>query len=283
MAANIVTPNASGYASGATMPTGWHREGDDLVDQKAYKRRALYRGVRTSQDAAYAAIKTFYGVNLLSLSVTPTGAAQCDISVEYSTALGTVGGVNQDNEPVSEDTYQLQAISVPTALAAHPAFAAISGAILAIDDAFLRDERDRAIAAAAADASGAANKYLALKFAGVTQWDATGFSWRVTRHYSTRATISGIADAAAAVAAVGTVYTWANVQGHGKIEEPKYITVDAQGQAQAAASYEWRLAGLNISRTETNLDLTYEYQAAWKWAAALYSGGTWSPQIPSAQ
>ena len=276
---NIVKPDASQYEAGATMPEGWAREGDDLVSEKAYKRRAVYRGVRTSQDSAYTAIKTKYADNILSLTVSPQGAL-CEISVEYSASLGTVGpgGDNPNDDPVSPDTYQLQSISIPTALAAHPAFADISAAVMAIDDALAHGDRALAVFAAGNDV--AAQKYLALRLAGVTQWEATGYSWRVTRHYSTLADLSGVSEAASAIVANGTVYQWSDVEGHLKILEPKYVYVDANGQTSQAQSLEWRLAGVGVSRTDTNLDLTYEYQGTWKWAAALYPGGSWQPAIP---
>lgn len=264
------------------MPSGWGRITDTPIDIKAYKRRAVYSGVKTSVDTAYANVKTFYGDNALSIQVTSSGASAVgEISVEYTTHIGEAsgGGYPDDNAPVSPDTYQLQSISVPTALSAHPAFAAIEGAVLAIEDALLHGSKAAVVAAAGADA--AAQKYAALRLAGVTQWEGTGFSWRVTRHYSTLADPSAITTAATAAVNVGRVYVWSAVEGHDKIDEPKYVVTDAAGQAAAAASYEWRLAGVSVSRTETNLDLTWEYQGAWKWAAALYPGGTWTPSLPS--
>lgn len=278
---NVVKPNST-LAAGATMPVGWSRATDTPCDLKAYKRRAVYSGVKTSVDAAYGNIKTFYGDNALSIHISSSGGSGVsEISVEYSSHIGTAGGGGSypdDNEPVSPDTYQLQSITVPTALSSHPAFAAIPAIVEAIDDAFAHDDRDYAVFAAGSDT--AAQKYLALKYAGVTQWEATGFVWRVTRHYSTLADVTAIQTAAAAAIATGTVYTWANVEGHGEISEPKYVYQTAAGTTSAAQSFEWRLAGVSVTRTDTNLDLTYEYQGAWKWAAALYPGGTWSPTVP---
>ena len=278
-AVNVVKPDASQYAAGATMPTGWAREGDDPVDKKAYKRRAVYRGVRTSQDAAYAAIKTSYGDNILGLTVTPQGAL-CEISVEYSASLGTVGpgGDDPNDAPVAPDTYQLRSISIPTALAAHPAFANIDAYVFAIEEAISHGDREGVVEAAGSVA--AAQEYAALRLAGVTQWDAPGYSWRVTRHYSTLANLSGITEAASAIVANGTVCAWSAVEGHLKILEPKYVYVDDDGQTSQPQSFAWRLSGVGVSRTDTNLDLTYEYTAAWKWAAALYPGGSWSPALP---
>lgn len=279
---NVVKPNST-LAAGATMPVGWHRATDTPCDLKAYKRRAVYSGVKTSIDAAYGNIKTFYGGNALSIQISASGGSGVgEISVEYSSHIGTASGGGgdypDDNEPVSPDTYQLQSIAVPTALSAHPAFSDISGIVEAIDDAFAHGDRETAIFAAGNDP--AALKYLALKYAGVTQWEATGFVWRVTRHYSTLADVTAIQTAAAAAIATGTVYTWDNVEGHGEISEPKYVYQTAAGTPSAAQSYGWRLAGVSVTRTDTNLDLTYEYQGAWKWAAALYPGGTWSPTVP---
>lgn len=279
--ATIVKPNST-LSAGATMPSGWGRITDTPIDIKAYKRRAVYSGVKTSVDTAYANVKTFYGDNALSIQVTSSGASAVgEISVEYTTHIGEAsgGGYPDDNAPVSPDTYQLQSISVPTALSAHPAFAAIEGAVLAIEDALLHGSKAAVVAAAGADA--AAQKYAALRLAGVTQWEATGLSWRVTRHYSTLADMSAITAAATAVAAIGTVYAWSSVEGNDKIDEPKYVVTDANGQATTAASYQWRLAGVGVSRTSGALDLTWEYQGAWKWAAALYPGGSWSPALPS--
>lgn len=269
--------------SAATLPAGWRRQIDGPVNEQGYRRRVVYAGSRLALDAAWSAVKAALGDDILTLSVQEDArSGVATISAEYSSHIGTASGGSYpgDNEPVSPDTYQLQSVAVPTALAAHPAFAAVAGAVSAIDDALLHGEV--ATAAALASAAGAAAlKYYALRVAGVTQWEGTGFSWRVTRHYSTLADPSAIQAAAAAAIAVGTVYAWAAVEGHGEIDEPKYVVTDAAGQAAAPASYEWRLAGVGVSRTETNLDLTWEYQGAWKWAAALYPGGSWNPSAPT--
>ena len=114
----------------------------------------------------------------------------------------------------------------------------------------------------------------------MTQWEGPGFVWRLTRHYSTFANLSALTTVATAVSNIGRVYTWSGVEGNLKILEPKYIYQTAAGTPSAAQSFEWRLAGVSVTRTDTNLDLTYEYQGAWKWAAALYPGGTWTPTVP---
>lgn len=264
------------------MPSGWGRITDTPIDIKAYKRRAVYSGVKTSVDTAYANVKTFYGDNALSIQVTSSGASAVgEISVEYTTHIGEASGGEypDDNAPVSPDTYQLQSVAVPTALSAHPAFAGIAGAVQAIDYAF--EHGDLAALNSAASVSQAAGRYAALRVAGVTQWEGTGFIWRVTRHYSTIATPYAITAAAQAAVNVGRVYAWSSVEGHTKIDEPKYVVTGDDGQAASAASFEWRLAGVSVSRTETNLDLTWEYQGAWKWASYLYPGGSWSPALPA--
>ena len=284
MAANIVKIENVQLPSksAATLPAGWRRQIDGPVNEQGYRRRVVYAGDRASIDTAYAAVKTALGDDILTLSVTEDArSGVATISAEYSSHVGQAsgGGYPDDNAPVSPDTYQLQSLSVPTALAAHPAFAAIEGAVMAIEDALSHGDRDAVVAAAGASA--AAQKYAALRLAGVTQWEGTGFSWRVTRHYSTLADPSAITTAATAAVNVGRVYAWSAVEGHDKIDEPKYVVTDAAGQAAAAASYEWRLAGVSVSRSETNLDLTWEYQGAWKWASALYPGGTWTPSLPA--
>lgn len=268
-------------ASAVTLPAGWRRQIDCPVNEQGYRRRVVYAGVRSNLDAAYAAAKTVLGDDILTMSVQEDArSGVATISAEYSSHIGTASGGSypDDNEPVSPDTYQLQSIAVPTALSAHPAFAAIEGAVLAIEDALSHGNIAAVVAAAGNDP--AARKYAALRCAGVTQWEGTGFSWRVTRHYSTLADPSAIAAAAAAAVNVGRVYAWSAVEGNAEIDEPKYVVVDAAGQAAAPASFEWRLAGISVSRTETNLDLTWEYQGAWKWASALYPGGTWAPSLP---
>ncbi len=277
--ANVQLPDASLV----TLPAGWRRQIDGPIDGKPFRRRVVYAGSRGNIDAAYDAVRAVFDTaeNLLSLSVQEEArSGVATISVEYSSHVGTASGGTypDDNDPVAPDTYQLQSISVPTALAAHPAFAGISALTTAIDDAFAHGDRDYAVFVASGDV--VAQKYLALRYAGVTQWEGTGFSWRVTRHYSTLADISAINTAATAAVNVGRVYAWGNVEGHLKILEPKYVYVDADGQTSAATSYQWRLAGVGVSRTSDALDLTWEYQGAWKWAAALYPGGSWSPAIP---
>ena len=269
--------------SAAALPAGWRRQIDGPVNEQGYRRRVVYAGSRLALDAAYAAVKTALGDDILTLSVQEDArSGVATISAEYSSHVGQAGPGGEhpdDNETVSPDTYQLQSVAVPTALAAHPAFAASQGAVTAIEDAL--SHGDTAAVVAAAGANAAAQKYAALRLAGVTQWEGTGFSWRVTRHYSTLANPSAIAAAAAAAISVGRVYAWSAVEGHGEIDEPKYVVTDAAGHAAAPASYEWRLAGVSVSRTETNLDLTWEYQGAWKWASALYPGGTWAPPLPA--
>ena len=263
------------------MPTGWKRATDTHSDRKAYMRRAVYSGVKTSCDTAYANIKTFYGDNALSIQISSSGASGvAEIAVDYASSVGSAGQGDPDpnNDPMSPDTYQLQSVTIPTAISAHPAFASIPAIVEAIDDAF--DHGDRDYAVFAAGDSVLAQRYLALRYAGVTQYEATGFIWRVTRHYSTLADVTGIQEAAAAAIATGTVYTWSNVEGNGAINEPKYVYQTANNTTSAATSFEWRLAGLTVTRTDTNLDLTYEYQGAWKWAGALYPGGSWYPAVP---
>lgn len=279
--ANVTLP----AASLVTLPAGWRRQLDAPLDDKPYRRRATYAGERGSIEAAYAAIRAKFATakNLLSASVQEdVRSGVATISVDYSSHIGAAaagGSYPDDNEPVAEDTYQLQSTAVPTALSAHPAFSAIQGAVMAIEDALSHGDTDAVVAAAGAAA--AAQKYAALRLAGVTQWEGTGFSWRVTRHYSTLADPSAITTAATAAVNVGRVYAWSAVEGHDKIDEPKYVVTDAAGQAAAAASYQWRLAGVGVSRTATALDLTWEYQGAWKWASALYPGGSWSPALPT--
>ena len=265
----------------AALPAGWRRQIDVPVNEQGYRRRVVYAGSRLAIDAAYAAVKAALGSDILTLSVQEdVRSGVATIAAEYSSHIGTASGGSypDDNEPVSPDTYQLQSVAVPTALSAHPAFAGIEGAILAIDDAILHG--NEAALLNAVGAAAAARKYAALRLAGVTQWEGTGFAWRVTRHYSTLANMSALNTVATAIVNIGRVYAWSAVEGHLKILEPKYVVTDAAGQAAPAASYEWRLAGVSVSRTETNLDLTWEYQGAWKWAAALYPGGSWAPSLP---
>lgn len=280
MFAEIVKLDSAALPAGpSTLPAGWRRVTDCAIDDTSYRRRAVYKGVRTSSDAARAALKAFYGDDILDLSVGNSETSGVGtITADYSAAIGTTGH-NEDNEPVSPDTYQLEPVTIPTALSAHPAFAAIEGAVLAIEDALIHGSKAGVVAAAGADA--AAQKYAALRLAGVTQWESTGYSWRVTRHYSTRAQMDAVAAAAAAVVNANRVYAWANVEGHDEIEEPKYTYVDAAGQVSAANSFEWRLSGPRVSRTADALEITYTYVGAWKWAAALYPGGTWTPALPS--
>lgn len=276
----IVTPDST-LAAGPTLPLGWSRVTDTPNELKAYKRRAVFSGVKTSIDDAYAAIKTFFGDNALGVSVNSSGASGVgEISVDYSTSIGTAspGDPDPDSDPMAPDTYQLQPVTIPTALAAHPVFATITGTIEIIDDALEHGDKAYAVFAAGSDSN--AQKYLALRCAGVTQWEAPSYVWRVTRHYSVLADMSKITAAATAVMQTGQVFTWAQVQGHTKIDEPMYMMPSSDGSATQAASYEWRLAGVTVSRTEDNLDITWEYQGAWAWSAALYVGGTWLPTVP---
>ena len=239
MFAEIVKLDSAALPAGpSTLPAGWRRVTDCAIDDTSYRRRAVYKGVRTSSDAARAALKAFYGDDILDLSVGNSETSGVGtITADYSAAIGTTGH-NEDNEPVSPDTYQLEPVTIPTALSAHPAFAAIEGAVLAIEDALIHGSKAGVVAAA-------------------------------------------VAAAAAAVVNANRVYAWANVEGHDEIEEPKYTYVDAAGQVSAANSFEWRLSGPRVSRTADALEITYTYVGAWKWAAALYPGGTWTPALPS--
>ena len=276
---NVVKPNST-LAAGATMPVGWRRATDTPCDLKAYKRRAVYSGVKTSMDTAYANIKTFYGGNALAIHPSVSGGSGiAEITVDYSASLGSGGSEGDpDSDPMSPDTYQLQAVTIPTALSAHPAFDNITGVMEIINDALLHGDKAYAIFAAGSDSD--AQKYLALKSAGVNQWEAPAFVWRVTRHYSVGADFSHITEAATAVAQAGQVFAWSAVEGHTKIDEPKCM-VPAPGGTATAQSFEWRLAGVSVTRTESNLDITYEYQGAWKWSAVLYFGGSWLPTVPT--
>lgn len=281
MSAEIVKLDSTSLPAGpSTLPAGWRRVTDCAIDDTSFRRRAVYMGVRTSSDAARAALKTFYGANILDLSVgNSETSGVATITAEYSAAIGTTGH-NEDNEPVSPDTYQLEPVTIPTALAAHPAFAAIAGVIPAIDDA-MRHGEDATAAGLAADNGAVAQKYYALLRAGVTQWEAVGYVWRVTRHYSTRADPEQIAAALSTSINANRVYAWADVEGHTKINEPKYTYATAAGTISAATSFEWKMSGPQISRTADALDITYTYVGAWKWAAALYPGGSWNPPDPT--
>jgi hypothetical protein len=278
MSAEIVKPDKSSLPAGpTTLPAGWRRATDSVVDETTYRRRAVYTGVKTSNDAAQAAIKAFYGANLLTMSAdAPETSGVGRITAEYATQLGTGG--SDDNTPVAEDTYQLEPCVIPTALAAHPAFAAVAGAVMAIDDALSHGQVDLA-ASAASTGGAAAQKYLALVLAGVTQWEACGYIWRVTRHYSTRCNVGQVTGDA--ILAANKVVAWSAVEGNVKIAEPKYTYTMADGTQSAATSFEWRIGGPQISRTADALDISYTYTGAWKWAAALYPGGSWNPTAPT--
>ena len=278
MSAEIVTLDSTALPVGpTTLPAGWRRSVDSVVDETTYRRRAVYQGVKTSCDAAQAALKSFYGTGLLTMSVgSPEAGGVGRITVEYATAIGTAG--SGDNDPVAPDTYQLEPVVIPTALAAHPAFAAAAAAVAAIDDAVAHGQIAEAVAAASTGGA-AAEKYLALVLAGVTQWEACGYIWRVTRHYSTRCDVGTVTGGA--ILNANKVVAWSAVEGSGKIAEPKYVVTDANGTPSAATSFEWRVGGPQISRTADALDITYTYTGAWKWAAALYPGGTWSPALPA--
>lgn len=280
--ANVTLP----AASAVTLPAGWRRQLDAPIDGKPYRRRAVYAGSRGAIDTAYDAIRAKFRTaeNLLSLAVQEDArSGVASVTVEYSSHVGSASGgyYPDDNDPVSEDTYQLEPVVIPTALRAHPAFATVFAVCEAIDDALLHGDTASAAAAAAAAGSAAkvtlANKYLGLAEAGVSQWEAVGYVWRVTRHYSTLADISGIAAAAAAIANANLVYAWSNVEGNEKIPEPKWTYTKSDDTVSDPQPFEWRLGGPLITRTSETFDITYTYTGAWKWAAALYYGGHWSP------
>lgn len=273
MAGEIVFPSATGSGPIA----GWRLVSDSVVDETGYRRRAVYMGVRTSNDAAAAAVKAAYGQNLLEMAVdAPDGSCVGRVTALYSTDIGTSGSGNDD--PVSPDTYQLEPIVIPVVLAAHPAFASVAGAVLAIDDALAHGQADLAAASAVAGGD-AARHYYALRLAGVTQWDAVGYIWRVTRHYSTRASTAAVL--AAAIASANTVVQWSGVEGYDKIPEPRYTYALANGGMGGPASFEWRVGGPQVTRTADALDITYTYQGAWSWSSYLYSGGSWAPAAPT--
>lgn len=266
-------------------PAGWV-----LNDERpAGKGRTLYcwEGPASTVAAAFEAAYAAHPSKNYAVSRSP-GGAKATISVTVGGSGSETDGSGETPETydtpvkVSDDTWQLQPTAESVDLAAHPRFAAVGGATLAaIDDALAAGDKAAQEALAAASAEAAA--YLALRRAGVRSYMAVGYSYRYEQHFS-RAGFAGMRRwTAAGIRSGGRVYPWGSVMGAsansaGHVDsDPPFGEPKWQDQEGAEHSYEWRLDGVAVGCAGDEVTVSYAYTGAWKWAKALYKGGSWEP------
>lgn len=279
-------PSTAETHGGSALPSGWILCADTPDGLKAYRRRAVYRGPAPSLDAADTAIRAAYDGGdgaagaLIDLSHSRSpGSGVAEIEATYTTESGTGGGGEGGDEweTVSPDTVTLTPQTVAVALAAHPKFADKTAKILEINDWLAKGNRFNALSCAGADAD--LLSYIGLYEAGVTTWNTIGYTFTVVRHYAADAAASEIL--AGYIENAGKVVAWSGVEGHDSLGvEPKWT--DTSASPAAARSFEWLFCGASASVVGDELQITISYQAAWKWASLLYSGGSWNPQPPAA-
>lgn len=265
----------NGKSPPAGFPAGWLLQHDIPTSRKS--REAVWRGPATSVGAAldYLRGSTDWAKWALSASRHP-GSLSAEIRATRQWGGGGGGGEGPSYESlkVSPDTWSLKSVSTPVALAAAPAFADV-GAIEAIDDAILRGDVRRARDIAGAE-GGAAEQYLGLRLAGISSYDAVGWTYNYVNHLAAGAEgfDSVKSEVESAQQCAMSVVEWGDVKGvlSAPFAEPKWLDGDGE-----ASSYEWRCDGVEFGFSNDELAVSFVYTGCWKWAKALYSGGTWEP------
>lgn len=253
----------------ANLPHGWVIQSDTDVENG--RRRIVATGPYESVEAAREALIAEHD-KIFSPSVThQPGSPTATIEFYLKGQAWKVGEGNEP-EPILPDRWDLSPATEQVALEANPAFEDVTAAINAALDRLARGD----IAGAAAVCRGGAENWLALYMAGVRTYQATAYQYKYTRTYA-YADADKVKNKTSTLAQQnGRVYAWSDVEGSDDCPtaEPKWLGAD-----NVAHSYEWRLDGVSVSAVEdSEVVLTYAYTGAWKWAKALYPGGSWEPE-----
>lgn len=277
-------PDTAEVYGGTQLPSGWVRCADTPDGKKAYRRRAVYRGPASSLEEADAAVRKIHsGVTLDVSHSRPIGSAVAEVTVSYTSRVGTAGGESDDDDEdedvqVAPDTVTLTPQTVAVALAAHPMFAGKAAKIVEIES-FLAGHNVGAALGVAGD-DDALKRYVAMWYAGIRTWNTPGYTLTTVRHFAPDANKNNFV--AGLLAKTGSVMAnWNAVEGAGSLPaEPMWT--DTSSSPAAARSFEWLLCGASPMVTNGELQVTIIYQAAWKWCADLYPGGSWTPPVPTA-
>ena len=261
-------------SAGATgFPAGWILQHDVRTSRKS--REAVWRGPASSADAAFAAALALHPAARVSASRSP-GSAVAEIRADRAAGgpgTGQGGAQTYDDLKISDDTWELTPISSPTSLEAHPHFAAVGAVLNSARDALSRGDRSMAawlVTNAAAPAAG----WYGLYMAGVQTFDCVAWTYRYINHISAAAAPATVrAEIAPQLQAVHSVVAWSALKGvsGAPFAEPKWMN------GQTATGYEWRCDGVSLAYSGDELTVSYNYTGLWRWAKALYPGGTWEP------
>lgn len=252
------------------LPQGWVVQSD--TDIESGRRRIIATGpYATVAEAREALLSQHDKVSKPAVTHQP-GAPSATIEFYVKGTAWSQGDSGDDLEPILPDRWELSPTVEQVAVEAHPLFVNDAAKINVALDRLARGDIS---GAASAVAESVAVQWLALWMAGVRTYQACAYQYRYIRTYS-YSDAGKVKSATQDLAqAIGAVYGWAAVEGSSNCpsSEPKWI--DANGDAH---SYEWRLDGVAVSGVEDGeITLTYSYTGAWKWASALYQGGSWSP------
>ncbi len=270
----IFESNANTTIEGLTLPDGWKLQSALPIANASYQ--WIYQGPYSSCQAAYDAIHDKRKSATLSTRKVSDGIAEITVTWVGSSA-GADAGVVADDGGI--ESWDLSAVTVPTALEAHPGLETVKAAYLSAIDAL---GQGRVAEAAAIVANSDAAPFVGLWLAGCKQYDVAGYTYSYTREYDAVLLCneanyfanSGIENAL-------TVVAWTDVKGSGSapFAEPKYQSIGANGSVTAMA-YEWRQEPVRVSQQGNVIRVTFVYTGAWKWARKLYPGGSWNPQLP---
>jgi len=265
-----VTPVPTG------LPAGWALQYDIRSARGA--KEAVWRGPVSSVASAFRIVANYKDGAQITASVSP-GSAVAEIRASSSTAPdGDSSTPTYEELKVAPDTWELVAVPSAVALRAFPAFAAApaKSVIDAMESAMKRGDEDTAKNLASSNADAA--KWLGLWLNGCQTFDCAAMSYRHMEHLSSdpggNDTIKQQIQAALQTAL--TVATWVNVSGTGDAPFPEPKWLDASN-GNAATSYQWRNDGVSISYNGDEVVVSHNYTGLWKWAKALYPGGTWEP------
>jgi hypothetical protein len=244
---------------------GWRTVFDYSTGAGDSVRIRVRMGPYITLDGEIAALRAVLDVQTLDPSVTQ-GSAIATIRCTYKSIPSGGLDLGERRSP----TFAITPVMRMMDLRAHPYAQVLAADIPKIE----RYIADGDIPSLKTKYVGNANAlgFAAYWVAGVTSYEEASFQLTVTRYYTSSPSIS------ADYSSINKVFTWANIKTDGKgipgyVDEPKYV--DETG---AAAGYEWRLVSVApvIERNTENV-VTWIYVGCYKWAKALYSGGTWEP------
>lgn len=264
---------------------GWRRQHEIKVSESETER--VWRGPVSQFSTVWATLLAEEGADAWDFTASRSVGSQVAEIRAVKKSSPNDDPSSLDDLKIAEDTFSLDPVSMPTALEAHPKFAdeSVLDKILAMRDCMDRGDRAAARAMVGDQEGGDAHAtWLRLYANGVRTFDAIAWHYRCVRHYSADSSHFSLiqSELSADMQNVLKVYEWGDVEGTGDAPfgEPMWWDTSAADGEGAAASYEWRFDGISFGGTADELTVSWCYTGVWKWAEALYDGGTWEPELP---